>query len=485
LVLNLKAGSFAEGFRHRYDLAVFEDSGCNLRRRDATLCADVMTRFYDRFTRRPAGWVLAGQVVLNAVLLLVGVSLAATTDRRALFLLAMVPLVFVPFSYARARLHRFLEARLARSLVWPLTAAGLSFDAIMAAQLLSARQPLGAPILQAPGVTWIGAVWFSAHALLLLGYALAGLVRLGSMPVRRLVAVLRPVAPLVDEPSIGRRELLQRAGLFGVAVPFGISVSSVPLSYDFRVEHREITVPFWPAALDGLRVVHLSDIHVGGSMDRRRLLQVVELTNGCRPDLVLHTGDFLTHRSGDFDAPLYDALARIRAPHGQWASLGNHDFDDPERLERRLRDSGVTVLRNRVVARSLRGVVLELAGIDFQYERSQRAATYERIVAGWKPRGGAPRILLNHDPSAFYALPDRCADLVLSGHTHGGHIGVQLSSSQAITVVGLAGLPDQGLFTRGDMRLYVTRCVGFYGYPMRIGIPPEIALLVLRAPQAV
>jgi predicted MPP superfamily phosphohydrolase len=62
---------------------------------------------------------------------------------------------------------------------------------------------------------------------------------------------------------------------------------------------------------------------------------------------------------------------------------------------------------------------------------------------------------------------------------------VQLGSSHAITVIGLLGLPDQGLFRRGDMRLYVTRCVGFYGYPMRIGIPPEIALLVLRSPRAV
>jgi predicted MPP superfamily phosphohydrolase len=71
---------------------------------------------------------------------------------------------------------------------------------------------------------------------------------------------------------------------------------------------------------------------------------------------------------------------------------------------------------------------------------------------------------------------------VLSGHTHGGHVGIQLGPSRALTVVGLLGLPDQGLFARGDMRMFVTRCVGFYGYPMRVGIPPEIAVLVLRAP---
>jgi len=104
-------------------------------------------------------------------------------------------------------------------------------------------------------------------------------------------------------------------------------------------------------------------------------------------------------------------------------------------------------------------------------------------VRSWGLRGPVPRLLLNHDPRAFARLPRGCADLVLSGHTHGGHVGVQLGRDHALTVVGLCGIPDQGLFRRGDMRLFVTRCVGFYGYPMRLGIPPEIALLTLRAPQ--
>ena len=78
-------------------------------------------------------------------------------------------------------------------------------------------------------------------------------------------------------------------------------------------------------------------------------------------------------------------------------------------------------------------------------------------------------------------MPEGSADLVLSGHTHGGHIGVQLAPGRALTAVALAGIPDQGIFRRADMRLFVTRCVGFYGYPMRLGIPPEIAILTLRS----
>jgi predicted MPP superfamily phosphohydrolase len=280
---------------------------------------------------------------------------------------------------------------------------------------------------------------------------------------------------------LSRRAAIQQFAVVGAAAPFAVSLSGVPLSYDFRVEERELELPGWPPALDGLRVAHLSDIHVGGAMDRARLLEVAALTNAAHPDLVLHTGDFLTHRSGDFDAPLYEALARIDAPHGQFACLGNHDYEDPDRLTDRLRGAGVTTLRNAVVALRVDGTPLEIAGLDFVFARGRRDS-YAQLVERLPARGGAPRLLLNHDPSAFGQLPDGCADLVLSGHTHGGHIGVQLGRDYALTIIGLVGLPDQGVFERGDMRLFVTRCVGFYGYPMRVGIPPEIAILTLRAP---
>jgi predicted MPP superfamily phosphohydrolase len=431
-----------------------------------------------------ARWTFFGQVALNVALLLAGVWLLWTGNRRSSFVVALVPLVFVPFSYARLRLCRLVANHVTAAVAGLFAVAGVGFDAVMVAQLLGARDSSATSILQAPGITWVGAVWFSAHALLLLGYALMGLAGLSSRPARRWLAARRPAVDRPGDKLIGRREVLQKAGLLGAALPFGVSLSSVPLSYDFRVETREITLPLWPHALDGLRVVHLSDIHVGGAMDRQRLLQVADLTNQCRPDLVLHTGDFLTHRLGNFDAPLYEALGRIQAPHGQWGCFGNHDFDNPRRLEGRLRDCGVTVLRDGAVSLSVAGQAVEIAGIDFVFGLG-RAAAYERIIASWGPRLGTPRLLLNHDPSGFFELPGSSADLVLSGHTHGGHVGVQLSSSRAITVVGLLGLPDQGMFARGDMRLYVTRCVGFYGYPMRIGIPPEIALLILRAPQSV
>jgi predicted MPP superfamily phosphohydrolase len=431
-------------------------------------------------------WVRTSQYGLNVAIVLAGVALTAGEWHRALFALALVPLVFVPFSYARLRAQRTIEGLLGgrpygrrAATLWSGVAAAL--DAVMLAQLLTARSQLGVSVLQAPGITWVGPVWFSGNALFLLGLGLLGLVRGARRGLHGALRALRvSVPPPQAPPDPGRRLFLKQLGFLGVGTPFVVSLTGVQLSYAFRVQEHEIVLPHWPRALDGLRVAHLSDIHVGGAMNRARLLHVAELTLAARPDLVLHTGDFLTHRSGDFDAPLYEALARIRAPYGQWASLGNHDFDDPARLVRQLADAGVTTLRDRLVGVPVGGLQLELAGVDFQFGRGGRDGRYASIAGAW-PRRGAPRLLLNHDPSAFGALPEDCADLVCSGHTHGGHIGIQLGPDHAVTVIGLVGLPDQGLFTRRDLRLFVTRCVGFYGYPMRLGIPPEISLLVLRA----
>jgi len=428
-----------------------------------------------------ARWVRLWLIGLNLGLLVTGVALAATGMRRAQFLLAMVPVVFVPFAYARLRLHRTLVSAGGdwRGALWGVI--GVALDAVMVAQLLTARSPEASAWLNGSPQGWIGPVWFSAHALLFLGYAVLGLGRALRRLLRRALTWRRAPAAASDVALVGRREFLQQLGVVGAAAPFAVSLSSVPLSYDFRVDEHEIELPHWPPTLDGLRIAHLSDIHVGGGMNRQRLAEVVALTQGARPDLILHTGDFLTHRSGDFDAPLYEALARLHAPHGQWACLGNHDYDDPEGFARKLGSAGVTVLRNRVATIDIGGQPLEVAGIDFLFGTT-RAAAYQRVVAAWPPRR-APRLLLCHDPSAFAAFPEDSADLVLSGHTHGGHIGIQLGSGHALTVVSLAGIPDQGVFRRGDLRLFVTRCVGFYGYPMRVGIPPEIALLVLRAPR--
>lgn len=447
-------------------------------------CSTVFVRFPSTCMSR---WVGYWQCSLTLVLLGVAVVLWVRGVRRTHLLLMLVPVAFLPFSYARLRLCLFLErvlgaqprtARLFVLFVW----AGVLCDSVMVAQLLTARFDGAIPFLHAPGIAWVGAIWYSTHGLLFLGYLMLGVGRLGGRLLRWVFRLQRDGAA-VSPFSPGRRQFLQQVGLAGAGVPFFIALANVKLSYDFRVEERDIVVPHWPRELDGLRIAHLSDIHVGGGMDRTRLLRMAALTNTARPDIVLHTGDFLTHHSGDFDTPLYEALGCIRAPYGQWACLGNHDFDNPQRLVRRLREAGVITLRDTLTTVSIQGHDLEIAGLDYLFSPSRQEKHYAAIVRSWGPRAAIPRILLNHDPRTFRILPDGCADLVLCGHTHGGHVGVQMGRDRALTVVGLCGIPDQGVFRRPRMVMFVTRCVGFYGYPMRLGIPPEIALLTVRAPR--
>jgi hypothetical protein len=226
-------------------------------------------------------WLRRWQVLLHALLVLTAGWIAFFVSRRALFLIPLLPLCFAPFSYARLRLQRLVEQvlagrRLAPALLGLFFAAGVALDAIMVGQLLTARAPQAGGFLHGDRMSWIGPVWFSAHALLVLGIGLLGLgrvvARLGGRLTRALAGGGREAAP--EDVSLERRRFLQQAGVVGAGAPFLVSFSGVKLSYDFRVEEREIVLPDWPRALDGLRVVHLSDIHVGGAMNRRRLLTV-------------------------------------------------------------------------------------------------------------------------------------------------------------------------------------------------------------------
>lgn len=384
---------------------------------------------------------------------------------------------FGGFAWPRARLQGTLERNprhhwMARAYF----ALGIPLDLFMVVQLVAARGAPDGHWLEGPVLQWVGPVWYSAHAILFFAYLFGSV---GKRIAERLRARLAAPAAAAD-PS--RRQFLEGGTVVAAGVPFVISLSGVGTSYDFQVEEREIHLPGWPRSLDGVRVAHLSDIHVGGAMNAARLNRVAELTNRARPDLVLHTGDFLTHRDGDFDAPLYPALEKIHAPLGQFACRGNHDFDDYTGFPRKLSEAGVVPLLNREAAVRVGGEEIRIGGLDYVFPTEDRARAYAANVDGLGAYDGEPRILLLHDPAQWVHLPEGSGNLVLSGHTHGGHIGIQLGKDALWTVVGAVGLPDQGVFRREDsMRLFVTRCVGFYGYPLRLGIPPEIALLTLRA----
>lgn len=230
-----------------------------------------------------------------------------------------------------------------------------------------------------------------------------------------------------------------------------------------------------PDARRPLRIVQISDPHLGPFMSVEKLATICQRAVDEDPDLILLTGDFLTMESQSDAEHLRRALAPLQQKAGRcFACFGNHDHEAPQIVKGALAENGVRLLMDEaVVARTAWGDV-EVLGIDFVFR--DRAAHLQRVAAAHPRKPGLLRIALLHDPGAFRHLPDGAADLVLSGHTHGGQLGL-LSLGGDWTVPRLVDMPDHGLWARGRDRLYVHRGTGHYGFPIRLGVPAEESVI--------
>lgn len=239
------------------------------------------------------------------------------------------------------------------------------------------------------------------------------------------------------------------------------------------IREIEIVNPRWPAALDGLRIAHVSDFHLGDLLPLERGIEIVSLLADQSPDLVACTGDVVDlHAAGA--EPLLKALAETGAPMGSLLVLGNHDELDDERVVVRMAEkAGMTVLRNRSIEVSHGGARLSVGGIDWARSQKACAAHVERLGAGRD-------LLLAHNPRAFQQASKMGIPLTLSGHTHGGQIAIKNrpNANLAFTQKRRAGL-----FEENGSHLYVTTGVGAW-FPLRVNCPPEIAMITMRCAAA-
>jgi hypothetical protein len=227
-------------------------------------------------------------------------------------------------------------------------------------------------------------------------------------------------------------------------------------------------------AHDGLRIVHLTDIHHGLYTPLEEVQRAVQLANDLCPDMVAITGDFVT-LSPAYIAPMARSLGRLQARLGVFAVLGNHDFHvDPDEITRALAAQRIRVLRNSHFALNFGGATLWVIGVDDIW---WRAANLPAAMLHVPARD--TRILLCHNPRGIRRAAARGIDLVLSGHTHGGQV--------CLPVVGsIYGRSKFGRrFIEGWNRLdgtqiYINRGIGKVVVPIRVGCPAEIACLRLR-----
>jgi uncharacterized protein len=280
-------------------------------------------------------------------------------------------------------------------------------------------------------------------------------------------------------------------------VPFAVAVASVvtslrPANEVVRVVPRDVhpskvtRLPVeryrggrQPPALSArpLRIVQIADPHLGPWQPVAKLRRVIDDLLDHEPDLVLLTGDFLTMEGSGTQGALTEAFAPLRRVEGRaYAIFGNHDHDRgaPDEVRAALAANGVRLLMDEEVAVTTPAGAVQIVGAD--YVGRGRRQHIQELLAAHPRRDGHLRLLLLHDPSIFRHIPVGEVDLTLSGHTHGGQLGL-VSLGLNWTVLSRTNWPDHGLFGHGSNRLYVHRGTGFYGFPLRIGVPGEASLL--------
>lgn len=273
---------------------------------------------------------------------------------------------------------------------------------------------------------------------------------------------------------MSRRELLKRMlGCLGVSVVAGVGGPAYATLVEPRwlaLEQVMVSMKGLSPEAEGLRLVLLSDLHLGPDVDREHVDRAVDLALDVEPDLILLAGDFVSEPQAI--PACEDAVSRLRAPGGVFACLGNHDhWTAPDHVADALTEAGVEVLRNRA-AEVVDG--LWLAGVDDVWEEK---ADLDAALAPVPP--GAPVVLLAHEPEfADEVAADGRVALQLSGHTHGGQVRFPLIGPPILPYLGRRY--PAGLYQVGSLQLYVTRGVGLIAPPVRVNCRPEVTLVELR-----
>src|SRR5436190_76493 len=243
-----------------------------------------------------------------------------------------------------------------------------------------------------------------------------------------------------------------------------------------ELNRHAVPVPDLPAAFHGFRLIQLSDFHGSRHVTAAYLTEAVELAQAQQPDLTVLTGDFV-HKGFKYIHGVARVLGRLRAPHGVYAVLGNHDFSVRNALGMRryrhlhqavadaLEDQGIRVLRNETVRLARGDDGLHLTGLEDLWSR---VCDVEQAYADTSE--AEPRVVLAHNPCTIEYLGERRCDLMLSGHTHGGQIN--LPRLGRVTLGRKGKRYAAGMYRVNGSYLYVNKGVGF-GFRVRFNVRPE------------
>jgi predicted MPP superfamily phosphohydrolase len=361
------------------------------------------------------------------------------------------------FFSQRKKLNDFV-ARLLAAILYPLWAAFVF------------AIPFRFPVL-AYKLRWVPAI---VRGVLIAIGNLWGMTAVASFAVYLLYRFFARRTTLLHSPE--RRRLIQAVGTVAVAAPFVVAAfGAIVERTNFQVKEIDLPIPDLHPDLEGVRIGQLSDLHVSPWLSVRDAGRAVDMLNECKPHLTVVTGDVITQPGDPLDGAIRE-LGRLRADAGVLGCLGNHeryvrcqDYETREAAK-----VGIGILRNQ--SRILRwgNGVLNVAGIDYQ---SRRDGPYlidgEKLVVP-----GAANLLLSHNPDVFPVAVRKGYDAVLSGHTHGGQVTVEILN-RTLNVARFATPFVAGLYRLQGRSCYVTAGIGTIALPVRIGAPPEITVVRL------
>lgn len=290
---------------------------------------------------------------------------------------------------------------------------------------------------------------------------------------------------------ISRKEFLSKTAVFFAGIPFATMIYGMfKGAFDFKIFYEKIISPQFPAAFNGLKIVQISDLHLGSFTSSEPLEKAIDLINQQEADYILFTGDLVNEKT-DEAYPFLESLKRLKAKKGVFSVLGNHDYGDYiqwpseeakmenlKAMHKVHRDLGWKLLLNEHEIIEKNGEKLAIIGVENW--GMGRFPKYGKMDIAYKGTENISfKILLSHDPSHWdnqVKKEYKDINLMLSGHTHGMQFGIEIP--------GFKWSPVQyvykqwaGMYEENNQLLYVNRGLGFIGYAGRVGIMPEITVL--------
>ncbi len=295
--------------------------------------------------------------------------------------------------------------------------------------------------------------------------------------------------------SPSRSRFISTLGAVIAGIPFTSLIYGMARNaYRYQVRKLKIPIKDLPAALQGLRIVQISDIHSGSFTAKSPVKKSIELINDLKPDLLLFTGDLVNYKAEEI-VPYIDIFSQLKGKYGSYSIFGNHDYGDYvqwpskeekaanlEVLKKHHADIGWKLLLNQHDVVTIQDQKLSIIGVE-NFSASRRFSKYGSLSKAYE---GVPQdsiqLLMSHDPSHWhYEVTKEYKNIALtmSGHTHGFQFGIEVPGYIKWSPSQYMYKEWAGLYTEGDQHLYVNRGFGFLAYPGRVGILPEITLLEL------